>query len=201
MDRKFLWDDIKDMPTQEWGPPAWTTIHALAYAWTEERKQLYMDLMNNFLLPCPKCTRERDKLMVSSMSARLGDINSVDDAKRWTFDLHNLVNARLGKRIMTPESAAALWDNHYQDLRMIQSMIWYIQKVISKFANNPDLTTWIHRIIQFIPFTNDTYRSAIISYINDHPAPIGKKYMQNLRAWSQWNQGWIGLYNILMKRA
>lgn len=190
------------MPTKDWGPQAWTTIHILAYGWTEDKKQLYIDLMNNFLLPCPKCTRERNKIMVASMSERLNNINSVDDAKRWTFDLHNIVNARLNQRIIIPDIALNLWDNHYKDTRMIQSMIWYIQKIATKFADkNDEYTIWLNRVIQFIPFNNESYRSGLISYMNDHPAPIGKKYIQNIRAWFQWNKGWIGLYNILINRS
>jgi hypothetical protein len=173
-------------------------MHVLVYSWTEDRKQLYIDLMSNFLLPCPKCTRERDKIMAAGMSERLAAVNSVDDAKRWVIDLHNRVNVRLGQRVMLPDQAVALWDGHYMDTRMIDQVLWYIQKIASKFADKENqFPQWIDRIVNFLPMRTDSHRTALISWIADHRPPVGRKFIDNVRAWTAWNRGWIGLYRII----
>ncbi|AVK76988.1 Sulfhydryl oxidase [Pandoravirus macleodensis] len=92
------------------GPPLWETMHYAAFQCPEpfvERAPALLDLVRAYaaLLPCAECRGHFAALLAAhppEEAARAGR----QAFARWTVDAHNMVNARLGKPLVTFEQAA-----------------------------------------------------------------------------------------------
>ena len=89
------------LPPSAWGPFFWHTIHIVAlgyptnpsYGHKKAAKDFYESLI--FLIPCPICREHyKEHLHNSAISPNL---DRRDDLFRWTVELHNKVNEKLGK--------------------------------------------------------------------------------------------------------
>ena len=88
-----------------WGNKFWFTMHTVAYFYPENptpaeqqaAEQFYSSL--SLLLPCPACGAHYATL-IQLTPPRVG---SRMELLEWTIDIHNEVNARLGKRTITLE--------------------------------------------------------------------------------------------------
>ena len=92
------------LPPTVWGPLFWHTIHIVAlgypqdptYAQKRSAKEFYESL--GFLIPCPVCREHYQKhLQKIPITPHL---DRRDDLFKWTVQLHNEVNALLGKSRM-----------------------------------------------------------------------------------------------------
>lgn len=111
------------LPPSVWGPFFWHTIHIVAlgyptsptYSQKRAAKEFYESL--RFLIPCPVCrehyTKHLEKMPISP------HLDRRDDLFRWTVNVHNEVNALLGKP------------------RMIESAVLYYYKRIGAIGKNP----------------------------------------------------------------
>jgi len=87
------------MKTSVWGPSAWRFLHAVSFAYPEapsaEQKaaalQLFLSLRH--MIPCGDCCGH----YCSEIQRSPPRVESRDALSRWLVDLHNRVNARLGK--------------------------------------------------------------------------------------------------------
>lgn len=93
------------------GPPLWRSLHAITFAYPEtattEQSQNAVAFFDALvpLFPCDKC---RPHLAAELQRHPVKDVAGGRDAfARWLVDLHNRVNARLGKPQWTFEAAAA----------------------------------------------------------------------------------------------
>ena len=93
------------------GPPLWRSLHAITFAYPEtattEQSQSAVAFFDALvpLFPCDKC---RPHLAAELQRHPVKDVAGGRDAfARWLVDLHNRVNARLGKPQWTFEAAAA----------------------------------------------------------------------------------------------
>ncbi|WBR14471.1 Erv-family thiol oxidoreductase [Pandoravirus kuranda] len=92
------------------GPPLWETMHYAAFQCPEpfaERAPALLSLVRAYatLLPCAECRGHFAALLAAhppEEAARGGR----QAFARWTVDAHNMVNARLGKPLVTFEQAA-----------------------------------------------------------------------------------------------
>ena len=89
------------IPPAVWGPLFWHTIHITAlgyptnpgYNHKKAAKEFYESLA--FLIPCPVCREHYEThLQKNPLTPHL---DRRDDLFRWTVNLHNEVNATLGK--------------------------------------------------------------------------------------------------------
>jgi hypothetical protein len=95
------------IPPEIWGPIFWSTLHitSLAYpdqpTYAEKRaaKEFYNALV--YLLPCPIC-RDHFREVIAGLPVEtwLDNRKSLVD---WVWQVHNLVNQRLGKATITKE--------------------------------------------------------------------------------------------------
>ena len=85
-----------------WGPPLWRFIHSFALhkSKAETRRMLYGVIQ---LLPCDECRRHYIKYIT--------EFPPSGDLFEWTVRLHNSVNRRLGKHVMTLTDAKYLYQN------------------------------------------------------------------------------------------
>ena len=101
-------------PRRAWGTPLWLTIHVMAlsapYTLTADDRAYYelfytQDVPNS--IPCADCRAHyRTHLARLPLGPRLGSRQSLFE---WTVDLHNRVNASLGKPTYTYEQALGLF--------------------------------------------------------------------------------------------
>jgi len=91
-----------NMPPQIWGPIFWSTLHIASLSYsdkpTERQKKniiaFYESLVD--VLPCPICRKHyevnlEEMPLKEAVESRMGLI-------QWVFEMHNRINAQLGKR-------------------------------------------------------------------------------------------------------
>ncbi len=89
-----------------WGPMIWGMSHSIAYSYNPKKdKDNYFMFFSNLgnLLPCEEC-----RLHYSQNFNRLELLTALENTEslfRWTYDLHNKINKKLG----VPESK---WPNY-----------------------------------------------------------------------------------------
>ena len=94
----------------DWGKHMWYSIHFIALAFpenpTNEDKRNYQYFFENLhtVLPCPHCSANYIKHL-TQMPIHVDILENAEGLFRWTVDMHNLVNAELGKRLWTHEEA------------------------------------------------------------------------------------------------
>jgi len=98
---------------QEWGPAAWKFLHAMTFSFPDaptiqqqtDAERLFASLRT--LLPCEACRVHYDQ----EISVHPPDVRSRSTLSAWLVDLHNRVNARLGKPIFTFAAAESLYSS------------------------------------------------------------------------------------------
>lgn len=101
------------LPPSAWGPFFWHTIHITAlgypknpsYGDKKAAKEFYESL--KFLLPCPVCREHYVQHM--NESALTPHLDRREDLFRWTVELHNRVNEKLGKPRFSEQEAIAYY--------------------------------------------------------------------------------------------
>ena len=85
----------------QWGPYIWGVIHAWALTYdpaNHSQAAAYFNALPS-LIPCPSCASHfTDILTANPVEPWLSDRASL---VQWTVDVHNAVNERLGKPIMS----------------------------------------------------------------------------------------------------
>ncbi len=80
-----------------WGPPAWFFIHSVAYSYNPSKKDAYYIFFKNLgnILPCQECKQHYyENFNEADLTYAL---ESNEAMFRWSYDLHNKVNIKLGK--------------------------------------------------------------------------------------------------------
>jgi len=89
-----------------WGPSTWATLHFLALkadAFQEHDSfQKYVEILST-LLPCESCRND------FQMWLKVHPTPSVGSTFEWTVDLHNHVNKKLGKGLLSYAEARSAW--------------------------------------------------------------------------------------------
>jgi mitochondrial FAD-linked sulfhydryl oxidase len=105
---------------ESWGPHAWKFIHMVAAAYpvtpTIQDKHMYRTFFESLgkVLPCPGCQVGYARLASESLTqAVFADRMSLF---KWTVEMHNAVNAKLGKRVDTD---VLKWYATYDALRYV----------------------------------------------------------------------------------
>lgn len=98
------------MDISVWGPAMWQSMHSISFAYPEQPSHHEQAAAFSFLqslctlLPCPQCRMHYAAYLKSTIpSTMAGPLKSKQGLVKWTIDLHNDVNERLGKPIMPYE--------------------------------------------------------------------------------------------------
>lgn len=104
-----------------WGPHMWFMFHLIAATYPEaptatdkaKYAAFYKSLQD--VLPCPGC-RQGYRTIITTEPSKLGarTFGSRDSLFKWTVDVHNRVNAKLGKPVHADWQA---WYREYDKLR------------------------------------------------------------------------------------
>lgn len=90
------------MEPEEWGPTFWPVLHTVSFYYPDSPSEEEMEAARDFffslsyLLPCDECCAHYSTLL---------DTNPIEPAlvgrqelSRWVYNIHSLVNQRLGKK-------------------------------------------------------------------------------------------------------
>lgn len=88
---------------RHWGPHMWKSIHFVAFGYpqnptkedAENYKKYYMSLP--YVLPCDECKEHFTQIMKDpNTTIKDSDLKNQETLARWTYNIHNIVNKRLG---------------------------------------------------------------------------------------------------------
>jgi hypothetical protein len=115
--QRYKWEWDPNQTKNEWGPIAWRWLHLQCINFPLTPKPADRD---NFLkkiwafitqLPCLECRMHATKYLVNTPP----DTSSRYTLDSWAFTFHNVVNARLHKKIFTRDD----YDSFYaEDIRL-----------------------------------------------------------------------------------
>lgn len=94
-----------------WGKHMWASIHFIALAYpdepTEEDKKTYHSFFTNLykVLPCHTCRNHLKETLDNEYPLHANFLKNKDELFKWTFNLHNIVNKRLKKKVLTLDEA------------------------------------------------------------------------------------------------
>lgn len=132
-----------------WGKYQWTSIHFVALGYPtasppDDVKESYRRYFTEILpevLPCYTCREHLKKTLVEQHPLLPQHLENSETLFAWTVSLHNVVNARLGKKQLTLEEAKKIY--MYED---------NLQKEICKDHNESPQQT----VVNIVPNTPDT---------------------------------------------
>ena len=107
-------------PPDVWGPSAWKLIHLAAAAFpenpTNDVRARYAAFFGSleYVLPCGGCRMGYRALLNGSLKLSPEVLADRLSLFRWTVELHNAVNVKLGKQVSTDWFA---WYRYYDGLR------------------------------------------------------------------------------------
>jgi len=89
------------IPPSKWGPHFWMTLH-IACLGCQDAKVL-TDFVEGYkeIIPCLSCRDHFEQVLVEN------PVPEADDLFKWSVDVHNIVNKRLGKPEVSYEAALA----------------------------------------------------------------------------------------------
>ena len=97
-------DSGNGLITSIWGPHAWEFIHSVAFGYpispSEEQKKNYKDFFIKMgdILPCGYCRTSFKQFITENQDTVIDDnvMKSRENLTKWTFNLHNAINNKLG---------------------------------------------------------------------------------------------------------
>ena len=102
----------------EWGPAGWTFLHCVGFAYperatAEERQRMYAFLASvGSVLPCRRCRSHCESYVRSHMrGAGAACLAGREEVSRFLVEMHNEVNARLGKAQVPYEEVKAMYES------------------------------------------------------------------------------------------
>ena len=90
------WNPKDDTP-EKWGPDYWKYLHT--HAKNSDYSSKWLEEFTN-AIPCPKCKRHFQEIPKP---------NKTIDFFTWSVVTHNIINKRLGKKIMSMKEANDLY--------------------------------------------------------------------------------------------
>ncbi len=103
-----------------WGKHFWATAHYITISYpnnpTDEEKQNVKTFFDSLtvLLPCANCrSHYLNNLKINPLTNNI--LNSKYKLIEWLVNLHNEVNGRTGKKIMSVEEAIELYTNPHEE--------------------------------------------------------------------------------------
>ena len=105
------------MEPKIWGPPAWIFLHSITFQYpeypTDIEKQKYYTFFHSLknVLPCPNC-REHYQINFDKLQI---DLESRKGLIEWLIDLHNEVNMKNGKKVLTYNEVYQKYNGLYEN--------------------------------------------------------------------------------------
>lgn len=130
-----------------WGPHLWFSLHTISFAYplkpTQEDKDNYKNFFLNLkhVIPCSVCKKNYKRHL---------EEHPIDDylvdKKRlvyWVIDMHNMVNAEIGKKTMSYDVVIKKYENVYKKNMNFDSELDFDSSTSSR-KNNFDYNYFIY---------------------------------------------------------
>lgn len=118
---KGMFNQAGGFAPEAWGPSMWFLVHLIAATYptnpTSHDRTKYANFYSSLqdVLPCEGCRRGYVAILTTEPTRLTPRIFSSREALfKWTVDVHNRVNAKLGKEVHTDWRA---WYREYNRLR------------------------------------------------------------------------------------
>ena len=126
-----------------WGSHMWFSLHTISFNYpfhpTEDEKKNYeiffLSLQN--VIPCPICKKNYIRHIQEHPIHNF--LNSRKSLVYWLIDMHNMVNAEIGKKIMSYENVIKKYHDTVQDAKETSSrnkFAQYFLDAMSSKSNN-----------------------------------------------------------------
>lgn len=99
------------MDPNVWGRHMWASIHFISLAYPTNPSETDKATFKNYfeqlhkVLPCQKCSQHLNETMRSEHPLYANHLSSKHELFKWTVELHNIVNKRLGKKTISVDDA------------------------------------------------------------------------------------------------
>lgn len=137
---------LQNIAPHVWGPHGWKFMHAVALAYPEapsaEEKKAALQFFTSleYLLPCESCKQNfRKELQSFPLQPAL---ESKQKLNEWLTALHNSVNQRLNKTIMSPEQVLEYVFSDSHNKSSSSSVAAPAPTVNTNNNNNNNNNTW-----------------------------------------------------------
>ena len=173
------------LPT-EWGPIVWYNFHILSYSYDHGERLRYIKFFKSmpYILPCLVCIDHFKKTLQNSPPEK--NISNRKDIIKWLNNIHNTVNRRLNKRIISLKDAEKIYYNNNGNLRLNHNKMINFLKIAKKY-----LSSGISSIIKYHG------ENIIINYC--YICPCQKCRLNMITLVSLFNLKRMGLYRLVSK--
>jgi hypothetical protein len=130
-----------------WGPHLWFSLHTISFAYplkpTQEDKDNYKNFFLNLkhVIPCSVCKKNYKRHIEEH------PIDGFLDTKKslvyWVIDMHNMVNAEIGKKILSYDVVIKKYENVYKKNMKLESELDF-DILNSSRKNNFDYNYFIY---------------------------------------------------------
>jgi len=90
-----------NIPPSKWGPHFWMTLHVACLVCQDYKALAEFVEGYIYVIPCLSCREHFEQVLVDN------PVPKADDFFKWSVDVHNIVNKRLGKPEFSYEDAFA----------------------------------------------------------------------------------------------
>jgi len=100
-----------------WGPHLWFSLHTMSFNYplkpTDEDKTNYKNFFNNLqnIIPCSVCKKNYKRHIVEHPIEDF--LDNRQTLVYWVIDMHNMVNAEIGKKILSYEIVIKKYEDVY----------------------------------------------------------------------------------------
>ena len=115
-----------------WGKHIWKSIHYIALGYpdipTEEEKNNYYTFFISLknVLPCLLCRNHYTDILINELPITNDVMKNKHNLLKWTIDLHNIVNNKIGKKILSYEDAINIILNNKDDINNNNIILLFI---------------------------------------------------------------------------
>jgi hypothetical protein len=155
--------------TSYWGPRQWCWYHSLSYNAPEKcnfkEQKVYMEtvILMTKLLPCDKCYKHFDKMCHNKKIS----FNGKEEMINWFIDVHNQVNIRLEKPVVTRDVVDQIYLNKINHGYLNQYILYHCNRAMYGHSPLNMVVQLINRLIYLYPCQE--CRELLIIYVKEHP--------------------------------
>ena len=139
------------MKPEIWGPHFWYILHIISFEYplnpTEYDKRIYHDFYTSLkdVIPCEMCKKHyRNHIHKYPLTPHL---DTRDTLIKWVIQVHNFVNASIGKPIMSIEQVMEVYSN----LKPVSPFATVdTLAIVKKYEENKYIKTYYWLVILFI---------------------------------------------------
>lgn len=184
------------MKTTIWGPYAWNLYHSIPlYLQLQKRPfpeaEEWVNLWKN-ILPCSTCQTHYINYLDAYQPSEL-NLSDPYNLTQWTINIHNHVNASIGKEKWTQSQIYAYY-GYPEELRFwSRNLLIFIYLCLhSPFVNWTSLTRFVKLITPYVPLISDEESKIWNDMIEQIPAEHSESFAWFEEFKPRWTKQWSG---------